>query len=569
MLDAGLFLCCLVVLFQTVDKTLAIEVSEDLPWDLGKEHSSAWTGYLVTLVAGLVLNCFSLYLIKFKKRVRKICLANLIFTLNSIDGMMSLFCFHQCLLNMLYQEQYGHRAGCEAQALLLGFFEFWEAFTLALIAFCLERKVCAGVEFTDAQVLRVVIASGLFSFFLSACACYLPYAGYHLYPSGTFCFFNLSKPITGFVFAAGIVIPTLIMAQRYKRIWNCVQSAQAILSGKGLEIKAKARYSQMAKKMSLFILTFFGCAAPYLCCAIYEWVTGEYTKPWVDELAGISLHLVSVINPILFFVFNEDVSEVLFQEYGFRIAFCRGKTKNIQRVVVRQARVHCDSVEDLYCTRLSSCPSVSYSDAKEWKLWMQEEALAKDFLFWSTQHYVMENLMFYQEIIKFKEVGSALRCQIASWLNTVQDLEGKRLPAENKPLLFNHEEQDLAGKGLPSEIKEAWHVHLYEMTCQIYEMYVHIPKAPLEINIPALTHNRILQTLGLTAAEKLAKSESIPKFPDVWLLPPNEATEKLDKITQVYDEAFKHVCSIIEQDIFPRFKNSASYQFQTGQRISV
>jgi len=567
MLDIGMLLVCLAIFFQTVARTHAIKNSEELPWNLGREHSSAWTGYLVTLIAGIILNGFSLYLIKYKKRVQKICLANLIFSLNSIDLTMSLFCFHQCLLNMLHKEQYGHRAGCEAQALLLGFFEFWEAFTLALIAFCLERKVCAGIEFTNSQVLSVVLKSGLFSFVLSACACYLPYAGYHLYPSGTFCFFNLSKPITGFVFAAGIVIPTVIMAQRYMRIWNCVQTAQAVLAGKGLEIKAKARYTQMAKKMSLFILTFFGCAAPYLCCAIYEWVTGEYTTPWVDEVAGITLHLVAVINPILFFVFNEDVSDLLWQEYGINIAFWRKKSSNSHQVVVRQAKVHCNTAEDLQTFRRSTEPSMCWNDPKEWKIWMNQENLSKIFLFWSKQHYVMENLMFYQEIVKFKEFGNDVKWKITPWLNAVQDLDGKHSCSEAKPLL--HVSQDPVKMSLPSEIREAWHVHLYEMTSHIYALYINIPKAPLEINIPALTHNRILEKLGFTATEKQAKSDAIPTFPDVWLLPVNEATEQLHKITQVYDEAFKHICSIIEQDIFPRFKNSADYQFQTVQQADV
>ena len=98
-------------------------------------------------------------------------------------------------------------------------------------------------------------------------------------------------------------------------------------------------------------------------------------------------------------------------------------------------------------------------------------------------------------------------------------------------------------------------------------MYIHIPKAPLEINIPALTHNRILDSLGLTAAEKQTGSDAIPKFTDLCFLPTTEATSKLDNIIRVYDEAFKHVCSIIEQDVFPRFRKSEGYQNQKQQQV--
>jgi len=542
-----MFSCCSVILLQILGRTQAIQVSEELPWDLGKKYPTAWTGYLMVLISGLLSNGFSLYLIKFKKRVRTIALANLIFAMNSIDFLMSLFCFCQCLLNMLHKEQYGHSAGCAAQALQLGFFEFWEAFTLALIAFCLERKVCAGLEFTDTRVLLVVIKTGVFAFFLSACACYLPYGGYHLYPSGTFCFLNLNHPVPACILAGAIVIPTIIMVQRYMRIWNCIRSAQAILSGRGLEIKAKARYSQMAKKMSLFTLTFFGCATPCLACAIYEWATGEYTSPWFDELSGTVLHLASIINPILFFELNEDVREVLYQEYGISIVFWRMKCREKNRALVVQPKVHCDirPVQDLPCrNRFYSYPSLTCSDAKEWKLWVQQEALAKDFLSWSAQNHVVENVMFYQDIVKFKQVANDVKAKITQWLDADQEL-------------------------FPSEIKEEWHVQLFQMTSQIYEMYIHIPKAPLEINIPALTHNKILETLGIAAVEKQASDVSIPKFADVWLLHKSEAIEALTNVAQVYDDALKHVCTIIKQDLFPRFKNSAYYHPHNCQEVGV
>jgi hypothetical protein len=63
----------------------------------------------------------------------------------------------------------------------LSFFIFWQADLLALISYAAERGTCGNKRFSSWELGRMVgSAVGVFS----------SLGGYHLYPSGTYCFFN-------------------------------------------------------------------------------------------------------------------------------------------------------------------------------------------------------------------------------------------------------------------------------------------------------------------------------------------------------------------------------------------
>jgi len=350
-----------------------------------------------------------------------------------------------------------------------------------------------------------------------------------LYSSGTYCFYNMSNPVAGAAFAFGIVIPTIIMAHRYSHIWKSVSAAQAILHDRGMDIKAKARYSHMAQKMSCFILTFFGTATPYLICAVYEWVTEQYTPPWLDVIAGVALHTAAVINPILFFVLNDDVKDILWEEYGYYLSYFTYFLPREKHSRVKPIRIKRTFEAD----RASKYSSV-YDTEKEWELWVHDRSLSPIFGTWCEQNFVGENFMFHKEVTEHTEMGERVR--------------GKFLWAlKNCPEL------------LPQDALGVWNGEFYKSTAHIYEMYIKIPTAPLEVNIPALTNIKIQKCLGITPEFKAVKSNIIPQFPDLTTLSAEELSITVQNISNVYEEAFTIICAVIASDVFPRFKRSPQY----------
>jgi len=146
------------------------------------------------------LNGLSLYLVVVVKK-GKISMASLVIAVNVVDFSQSLYCLLQCAIDMSYLELVGHSRNCEAQALILGFFTFWEAFTLAYIAYIVERSICVHVKFSGDRILQTLGVLGLISLALTIAAMYPSQGGYHIYSSGTYCFIDTTTPLGGVIFA--------------------------------------------------------------------------------------------------------------------------------------------------------------------------------------------------------------------------------------------------------------------------------------------------------------------------------------------------------------------------------
>ena len=520
-------LCCFPL------SVLSIEINEELSWSLGKLHSIGWYFYISDLVVSLVLNCFNIYLLGYKAKIRGIVLANLVFALSMIDAIMSLQCLVQCLINLTFKRIVGNISGCQSQALIVSSFSFWEAWVLAIIAYTLERKVCAGVEFADnTRAVKLVVISGIVACTCGALCVYLPKGGYYMMSSGTYCFLRMYEPVAGGGFALSIIVPTLIMAHRYYKIWACVTKAQQVLSDHGLQVRAKARYTDMAKKMSLFIFTFFGTAVPFLICAVYEWATAQYAPAWLDILAGTSLHTTSIINPVLFFTLNDDVRELLWEEYGVHVLLCFG-----YKGTAKIARIQpCVNVE---CAFKISSKYSAFEEEKEVETWLNDKYKAEIFQKWCDANYVSENYLFYKDAENYKMIGERLRALLTNYF-------------------IDCSENDVKLKEIADLGNE-----MFERAQFIYDMYIKIPTAPLEVNIPGTVRMKIYRSFDLVGdAVKWDKStiiQHLPSFPAFVDLPATEAMESLDRLSQAYKEAMKIISKLIATDIFPRFRKSNEY----------
>ena len=545
---------------------------EKILWDYGKHYSAGWKIFIALLCFSVVLNALSLYLIIFPLRSRSNNMMTLIFYLNFIDLIEAVGCLLYCSINMHYMEIFGHEKSCESQALFVMIIVLWEAWILALIAYVLERNVCGGVEINDKQIFKYFIGVGIISVALSLCGLYLPYGGYHLYSSGTYCLVNMSTIIGGLSWSLGVMIPLVIMIQRYYRIWVRTANAQSMLKMRGIDAKAKARYYHSAKKMAVYIITFFLCVSVTVGCIIYEGVTHLYVPPIVDIISGSLLHLDTILNPLLFFMMNDDAKEAFYLCILHPILICFRiiKQEKILPTKIKRKSDPQQQQNSLFIKgnsrRSMLCRNPSQEVMKylsNWKTWIQDENLCEIFRCWCEANFVGENYLFYKEAIAHQ--------------NICKEIGMKLLQCMKQRLETNEE--------FPDELMLEWR-RIFDITKNMYDLYIRVPTAPLEINIPGVTRRKIevcLLTIGNKRdtlndgkdqpiigykPESSAKMSAImgvslitiPLFPDIWLLPVEDAKDILDMLSKVFETALSIVEKLISSDVFPRFQRSAVYQ---------
>lgn len=422
-------------------------------------------------------------------------------------------------------EMFGHESACAFQSFYLIFFVFWEACILGLISYSAERIVCAGLYFTNRKVFIYTFQSAVYSAILSTACIFLPYGGYQLNSSGTLCFIDFRTPVASVSLFLGIIIPTAVMIYRYNKIWQNVTAAQMVLTRRGIKSKAKAKFHDRAKKMSFFIVTFFGCAIPILISAFYEWSTAQLSPDILSIIVGICLHITPLINPIVFILTNK-LEFLYIQKLFYKTEFYRKVRKSIMSVTRN---------EPLKDTRAE--PEILVVEVGEWKVWCDNADLLPSLERWSETHYVAESFLFYRDVVKFRDVA-----QHAT--NSILDVQSQTTHSKAAMLCGTAEAQD----------------QLHDLASLIYELYIQYPDAPMEVNISATCREKIRHILNAANCTRNANGHLvIPPFRDVFGLSHEDASHAVNEIVQVFDEAFHEICKVIETDIFPRFKSDAAY----------
>jgi hypothetical protein len=289
------------------------------------------------------------------------------------------------------------------------------------------------------------------------------------------------------------------------------------------------------------------------------------------------------------------------------------------------------------------------------EVWLHNEQLLPLFKSWCEANLCIESVLFYRDVQKHKEVGERIEAAINEMLRKrrgrdvlserageednadeeqqQQEREGHQEDEEEEEreetitreesLVFGMAVGDInpvppvpapigAVPSVPEDIKQLWHGEFYELTAMIFEMYIKIPTAPLEVNIPAWTRSGIEKALKFQGANKqqlksapkthdhhswhhhnrrappAASSATIdhgtnddgsrpvsstatnaaaelsrgviPPFNDFWdSSNPGRIKSQTQTLIHVYDRALTDISRLIKHDVFPRFRMSAQY----------
>lgn len=429
---------------------------------------------------------------------------------------------------------------CAAHAILLLILFMLSGYMHAIIAHLQCLDVCFGFKWERKPIIVHVIGGVLFSVTLSVLSIFLPSTGFSPMPSGTYCLASFWNPVSTATTFCGCLIPPAWMAVSYWRIYQNVLAGRAVLAKRGLAAsQVKAGIIAEVKNMSVLVVLFFISACPFLCTiAMYVWITGRSPPAIYDKiLSPPAKAFLTCLDPILLIALYPAA-----RERAWRLMF--------GEAVSRMSEISSRKVNKVYVvsTKLELC-----EEFNNWSYWMKDEDLRKELLKWSEDNYVAENILFCaQEVSVLKNLSKLL-------MSTLEDAQNDSKKLKDLATPHSVEQEAFLGQ---------WH-QTQELITHIFEVYIQVPTAPLEVNIPHSCRAKIYSTLQVPVG---VSGKFAPSFDVTAVLQkckednPSYHFEDVTSYLGVFDEAKGIVDKIIETDIFPRFKRSTTFAAVVAKR---
>ena len=208
----------------------------------------------------------------------------------------------------------------------------------------------------------------------------------------------------------------------------------------------------------------------------------------------------------------------------------------------------------------------------DWLYWLNEETLKPLFLEYCQKSMVMENINFYRDVILYKKKFDQLDKLLkeikapSSPRKNINSTKANNNGDNNSPSTIKKQQPtmeiklnpdnpfDISVSRVVSNLEDSLWSLIYEDCCRIYNLYIILPHAPSEINIPDGVRKKFYKSLAITMVKDC--SSSIPPFSDILRLKTDEARKIISKYVNVYDSSLSVIIKTIETDIFTRFKRT-------------
>ena len=528
-----------------------ISVSKNIDYNEGKNNIWIYYTIIVVSLIGILLNGLCLHLFISIKNKKAFPQFPLIFALNWIGFLYSLFETIIFSIDLHYLTFVGGDTAAAVDGFLNMFFTCFSLIILVGIAFTTERHLCTGHHFNDLESILLIIFCGLYSASIAALAIWLPYGGFQLQTSGTWTFINVNKPVClVMIFFFASFIPQAFMMDRMNRAFKAIKTAQQQLKDKGITAQAKPKYVQMVINLHIFMASNLLCIIPVLGSSISQWVTGQHPPFYVDVISGGFVFLNScIINPALFFYLNYEMQDAFWLKYG-------QKFTSFIEICFQSNQAKIGAIEDIN----------EFKDKlRDVNFWLNDDdILIAGLSKYCEANYSYENVSFLLDAIKYQNLGKELLIALKpapKFQSKITSPSARKFLTESSNNL-NKIVSLINLRGKTTDIissntlittmnsEDMW-IKLYSKIVCIYELYIQIPNAPLEINISTSTHEKILKILKIESVN----STIIPEFEDLSVI----SKESLENILNVLNEAMNSINRMLVSDIFPRFQKSVVY----------
>lgn len=280
-------------------------------------------------------------------------------------------------------------AGCDADVICAITFTIWSITLVVGLSFIAKRDLWDGVKYSVAEIIGLELATGLYALGAALAVTFMTDNGTTLDDSLSYCILSRHNSLPYIISIALLTVPVLFMVYNIYLIFLSIQYAQDLLDTSGIVIIAKQQQYESMKKLSYIILTKILFCIPVVASDFIRIVKGE-TNPSLSAISGIIITLVpAIVDPIVYLLINEDLQK---------------KAKDIWD----NFRLW-SSVRVSYIADESNWNSPCNKKLKDWKYWMGNETRREILLDYAKQEYVFENFLFYDDVVKYRELGTELK----------------------------------------------------------------------------------------------------------------------------------------------------------------
>ena len=498
------FFTIFLILLLTIHFIISKSIHENVEFREGSNYEWMFQIIIAETSIGVLLNSFSLHLFFSIPNYHLIPLFSSIMALNFVNLLYTITILIMSSYDYSNHSHLQNTTECRINAMQNVFYFIWSDLIILLISYGTRIHLCHGKQLTSSQVLKFVIYACLYAGLVTILSINVPGTGYQLDVTGTYCFVYIfpieSATIFGFL---GVILPTMLLISNLYQVFIVIDEAQKKLSLQGIETQAKGRYVKMVKKLLIIILTILLCESGIVTSAIYTWSMKQYPPTMLSAVSGIMGLLGSnILNPLLFFYLNREMRQIFYNKYGFLIDFmmCRKKPIKIHQQFSRN----------------------NSSDIHFYKHWFNVLMLKETLILYSKSNYTIENILFYDYYHK---------------LQTEIDFLKHLLLQLNENEIITHQIIQLYNK-------------IIEHIIKIYDLFIIIPTAPLEVYISQETRQSMNVKFSYlkTGHISFLESKSV-----------SDINQLILTYFIIFDESYLIICKIIETDIFPRFQKTELY----------
>ena len=295
---------------------------------------------------------------------------------------------------------------------------------------------------------------------------------YQVVASGVYSLPAIGTSPISIIFLLGFasILPRLFIYRSFYLMNKTIKIAELELKNAGILTQAKAKYKLAIYIIKVMVIASVLSSIPMFLLAMYEWITRNYPPIFLDGLTIISLVTnYSGINTILVIYLNPELHDIYIESFYKPavkvICFSSSEQTKKQSLAVSTIQA---VTKKLASRTILSPRNISFNEKIKFdKLhtWLIHEDLNLIFKEFCDKIFATENLLFYMEVNRYKDLVKKIELLI--------DLEH----------IDENEEYRLLWK------------KLYELQMNIYNVFIKVPSAPLEINISTSIRTGIIKII--------------------------------------------------------------------------
>ena len=296
---------------------MSVSIDTRIPWNQGAENISGWIALVVFLSFGIVLNTLQLLAHCIIPDLKRLHNSTAIVSLAIQDLIFDVLCLFTCSLSLRHHELFGHEWMCEFQGFYAELLMSSSGLTILSLILSSYAEFIHQHRLTINDIKWIQGAILLYSILLATLGAIGP-GHAKLNSAGLFCYSATQDLLEGSIFFLGYVFPMFVgyifMCWKISRRIRFLGTR--IRRGTFTDVSITATIPRVAQQknydgMWWYAFVMFGCYVSIVGVAGYSWVTANHAPPAMWIAFGLSGHLNTLINPILYYVLSKPARNAL------------------------------------------------------------------------------------------------------------------------------------------------------------------------------------------------------------------------------------------------------------------